>query len=776
MKRITMLFFVLLFCISSFSQQDDIFTSLEKGVSEIKNTIDYLNKDSQTVKNISEILAEYYNDNSSDRFDLITELNNELSNLTLKDGEVRDLENLASVNEFFRGIINAEYSYDVDNVAVESRVRTYETRGSRNVFDKVFGKISFDKAKEKIKEEIANLDVDFDIKLLDLDIAEGIGMAAKYKWELEPSYQDGYYTRIDAYNLKAHLNPGDIIKDLAGVTLPIYLNITNEHKVIFARQFKDQLQAAKALPYNFIRIPVNADNAKKMDAGDFVSIPATLNTVIGVSAGYTSGISVSGNVYYTIAGEFRINILRLPEDKVRVKLVGLRKKGHGAGVSAGYGVNLFGIKVLDKQIGKFLDTNIFRVDYSDIDGQNFSVDYVFDLKDENAKNAYDSLLSSNLKFNVAKTANPFNKDKIAAEEFFNDADKAERLFQQDLGLSENKRRVNRLFKATNFFEQKNFNAKIGFNLIKFSWGKNYIENRLAVYNDNNTIKTFFIPVMNVNSDSKFLFGYYKEGENKNFYSLLPTDNEWNVRDLETFSYTWRKTDKICYVYEFKRLKEELLLTLGKHADKELKNLKIPDEKIRKLRWDFKIVFDRDSALALFGTRSTKADEYWIAMLKTMEAWGDKACGYAQNHDNNDDDYWRTNTSKFSNAKKAVFKLFEKNRYDYSSWRNVERYVREMQGIFETYSYNDKMKKYYELVKNSFYRKFSIRFLIELAEVKGTDLNFKLNFTTSAQGYDKFTKTYGNHKINETLYHSLNRMISQITDQTYDLYEATQMDY
>jgi hypothetical protein len=100
----------------------------------------------------------------------------------------------------------------------------------------------------------------------------------------------------------------------------------------------------------------------------------------------------------------------------------------------------------------------------------------------------------------------------------------------------------------------------------------------------------------------------------------------------------------------------------------------------------------------------------------------------------------------------------------------------MKNIFETYSYTDKMKKYYDLTKNSFYRKIGIRYLVELADVKGTELNFKLNFTTSAQGYDRFTKTYGNHSINETLYHSLNRMIAQITDNTYDLFEATQMDY
>ena len=314
-----------------------------------------------------------------------------------------------------------------------------------------------------------------------------------------------------------------------------------------------------------------------------------------------------------------------------------------------------------------------------------------------------------------------------------------------------KEEVNRIFKATNFFEQKNFNAKIGFNLIKFSWGKNYIENKLAVYDDKNRIKNFFIPVLNVNNDSKFLFGYYKESENRNFYSLLPTDSEWNVKDLETFSYTWRKTDKICYVYEFKNLKQELLLSLGKHADKELRDLKIPDEKVRKLRWDLKIVFDRDTALSLFGNRSTKEEEYWLAMLKTMEVWGDEACRFAHNDENNDDDYWRTSTSKFSPAKKAVFKLFEKNNYDYSNWRSVVKYIKEMKNIFETYSYTDKMKKYYDLTKNSFYRKIGIRYLVELAEVKGTQLNFKLNFTTSAQGYDRFTKTYGNHSINETFY-------------------------
>lgn len=70
----------------------------------------------------------------------------------------------------------------------------------------------------KIRDEVAALDISASIKLLDIDLADGINVSSKYKYEVETSYQDQYFTRIDKWDVNAGINVGDIINNF--VELP----------------------------------------------------------------------------------------------------------------------------------------------------------------------------------------------------------------------------------------------------------------------------------------------------------------------------------------------------------------------------------------------------------------------------------------------------------------------------------------------------------------------------------------------------------------------------
>ena len=47
---------------------------------------------------------------------------------------------------------------------------------------------------------------------MNADIIDGISTSLRYKIESEPSYVDGYYTRIDKYTLNMGVNVGDLIE------------------------------------------------------------------------------------------------------------------------------------------------------------------------------------------------------------------------------------------------------------------------------------------------------------------------------------------------------------------------------------------------------------------------------------------------------------------------------------------------------------------------------------------------------------------------------------
>ena len=211
-----------------------------------------------------------------------------------------------------------------------------------------------------------------------------------YRYEVEPSYMDGWYSRMDKWTMNATLRPGDFIDN---EDLPISLNIDHGVDVVFVRQFKERKEAMTALPYTFARLPLKAKWARdNLQPGDFVSIPTRLNVVIGAGMSFNDGVFGAGvHTHYLLSGEFQVHIFRMKDDKVRVKLIALRKRGKGAGAHAGVEFKIFGIGFLDKQIKKFVGLDLASVGINKENGNLFLLDYTFDLKDEPSSKAYNQI-------------------------------------------------------------------------------------------------------------------------------------------------------------------------------------------------------------------------------------------------------------------------------------------------------------------------------------------------------------------------------------------------
>lgn len=244
------------------------------------------------------------------------------------------------------------------------------------------------------------------------------------------------------------------------------------------------------------------------------------------------GIFSSGvHSHYVLSGEFLIHIFRMKDEKVRVKIIALRKKGMGASTSLDIGFKIFGIGIVDNKIKRVLDMNLARLGWNQEKGNLFLMDFVYDLRDENAARAYNQILSSTYKFKNMRVLNPFLNHRDLEDQLISDLTLTNEIFEEDQKSSPDKRRVDRVFKGSNEFEKESSGFKFGFNLAKWSKDSTYTDNQISFVDRNNQKHHFYFPHHTVTSDQKLLFGFSKTSTTRNYFALWPTDENGESADL-----------------------------------------------------------------------------------------------------------------------------------------------------------------------------------------------------------------------------------------------------
>ena len=195
--------------------------------------------------------------------------------------------------------------------------------------------------KLRIKDEIEKLELTTDVELLNSEIIDGVGLGIQYKYELEPSYEAGFFTRADAWKVNSRLNPSTLVRASG---LPISLQFEPGAEIYFVRQFKRQIDAATAIPFTPKRLPFSAEKAiKHLNPGDFISIPTHLNLVLSAGmANQIKGINLGASTHFILSGKFMIHLFRLANEKVRMKIIATRTRNIGGNLSANFNLRIFG--------------------------------------------------------------------------------------------------------------------------------------------------------------------------------------------------------------------------------------------------------------------------------------------------------------------------------------------------------------------------------------------------------------------------------------------------
>jgi len=230
----------------------------------------------------------------------------------------------------------------------------------------------------------------------------------------------GKYSKYMVWEVKATVLP-----ELFGLdNLPFGASITGTREITFIRQFNSQKESLINYWYNPItKLPKNSsvfdkkekpmienENGKPIELkdapedyvirpGDFVGFRAPI--MFSVGRGLLTHLTTSKihpqfdfNLNYFVSGEFDIQVFRIDEDHVQVKILAIQDNNFGASM----GVQLVGFDRYGKlAFNRLFNTNILSIYYNDRDSDLFLADYVFNLKSAEARKQYDQLVAGKMK-------------------------------------------------------------------------------------------------------------------------------------------------------------------------------------------------------------------------------------------------------------------------------------------------------------------------------------------------------------------------------------------
>ena len=336
------------------------------------------------------------------------------------------------------------------------------------------------------------------------------------------------------------------------VELPFSFSVNRENSFFFVRQFKTKKSAITALPYTPQKLPLTADLAlKNLEAGDFVSMPANLNIAVEARASSTTVspvvLNANAGVYFVLSGEFIVQVFKIDETHVRLKIISTRGYNRGATAGAGLSFKLFGMRILDRQIDRLFDRDLVQLGYVINPGAQFIVDYVFNLKDQATKDAYNQILKTTLKFKDVVVINKLDGASELKDKLISSFESAEKIFEADKTLDPKERRISRIFKGFNDFKGETKKIKLALLLTSFSKDNAYTENKVTFIDKNENNLEFFYPTYSKYIETKFgkwIFDL-KDQSYQNNFGLIPRLNAEETKAKNPdFGLSFERRDKL----------------------------------------------------------------------------------------------------------------------------------------------------------------------------------------------------------------------------------------
>lgn len=676
----------------------------------------------------------------------------------------KDREREAQKEEQIQLTASEQAIVDAQNSVTDEQVEEETLDQNKRLFG---GRIDFDKIGSKLNDVLQTTSVEFGAKFLDLQLG-GTSVGAKYRFEDKPSYIGGNYTRADLWRLELNTNVLEFFQEPVFDDISVNPYVDIGINMFFARQHQEERPEGLAqMPLFPNQIPLTAERAlKTLQIDDFFALPTHVD--IGMRVGYrnpvASSVTVGGNFYYRIGrADLMINVFRETEKTFNIKVIGIKRKGHGA---FGYVDLFYGLtgneKFDDFLMDDVIGTNIFSIQAlsSEVGDLHIS-DYTVDLTNPKAADAYEQMFKKMFTIQRLKLLNPFVK-KARAKELIAD------IIQPIEDLATNhKEAARRNFVGSFAFNNDPFNIRVGNKIAKYERNTNYVENRVKYVDADGKPVYFLNTYFSYNKKVSFLWSLIKSTRERTSSMILFTDDKYQVveKGLSDYRITDQHTDQWAFAGEQRDLKERIEGNIGKTISAQVPwDDFLTDDKQDKLRVRVELIVDN---AALYAMRESNA----VSDIR------EKLDAYL--YENNDFSEsilslpiinWFSGRSSYHRRRIAETLMEGLSEQTYVA-------IKERESGFNRNNTPHRTKTRYELARNyvllekmSLFKNEGLGFIMSLLEASGVELEDKVyvKLTWSSDEKDEQTFVYGTYPESSQIYNTLEYALSILGGRTFDI--------
>lgn len=401
---------------------------------------------------------------------------------------------------------------------------------------------------------------------LKLDLLEGLTVGARYLLQVQPSYRDQFFTRIDKYTIETDIRPGDRFPGL-----PIALAIDSGTEILFAQQFVSGAEARRpANTYLPHRLPLNSVKALALKPGDYVRFDAHLNLLarlgqlFDIPQGFMNvGASVSG----VLSGNFQVHVFRLGESEVRLKLIMERERSGKLSAQVSPDLPL-GILAIDAQAQRILELKKFdrslSAALSRANQSVFLIDYTLDLSNAKVRDAYDQVFGSGFALGATAMARLSSSHGDLRHELLGSVVDLDTLDISGSDLDELSPVVRNFKGAASAYSQQ-LDFRIALRSYAVERRRIYREKLLSRVTENadgeDDTDYFLLPSWTRTRQRAALFGHLQEASLQTADAIFSSDADGNPQAFRNIGFRYYYEDSVLRPTEYGRIREKIELLL-----------------------------------------------------------------------------------------------------------------------------------------------------------------------------------------------------------------------
>lgn len=250
---------------------------------------------------------------------------------------------------------------------------------------------------------------------------------------------------------------------------------------------------------------------------------------LGASTPLAPYLTLSGSTHAYVSGDFYIHLFKMPNNRIRVKLIGIHGNGGGASaqIGVGSGLKIVGFNYVNRKINKWMDLTPLATGVSRAKSDLFMVDYVFDLNDSTSATAYEELMTQKTRFKDLSLLNPFDNQQELKDKLLTDLSDVEEMSYSDRNLPAQQRRIDRIFKGANSSDTVSSSFRFGLNLLRLESGQAYAQNKIVEVDRNEEEKKYILDTFSIVKKVKMFFGYFGDETIISTNLLFTSNDKWH---------------------------------------------------------------------------------------------------------------------------------------------------------------------------------------------------------------------------------------------------------